>query len=520
MLRAEDLQPADLFQALWRQRLTAVALALVIGALAYAHSLFIPDRYTASTLVLVEEFDLPASYVASASTVNLRARLKTLSEQTLSRTRIDKLIDEFDLYSSPGDDTPWETRLASVRARIVVEVIGTEAFRLAYTHRDPKMAAKVANALAGFFISDSTQAVERQVRNTSSEIQDHLDSVGAQLLAKEAEIRAYKSGHMGMLPEQLASNTSTLGRLRQQLSDNAIDLTTFRGELQQQEALAGLAPGQPLSRSALGRARQIVASSPAADLDARLANESPLVRLEALKLRRDSLLQQYTARHPDVAALAAEIVRAERAAAGLVYSEHGSLPPPSGGGAGPPLAVTEARQQVSRLESSRADLRSQLAEYEQRVVGSPAVEEVLRVFERDHSSLSTKYQDLSGRTMEVALAGNLQRRGSPFASFRILDPAVVPQVPGSPIRFLYLLGGVFAGLALTCIAVVLREMLREPLNSAEQVERYAAIDVLASIPVVETARMVQRRRIWQLASVSTVGSVLTVVLILRLLMRS
>lgn len=518
MLRAEDLQPADLFRVLWRHRLAAVAFALVIGALSYAYSLFIPDRYTASTLVLVEEFDLPATYVASTSTVNLRARLKTLSEQTLSRTRIDKLIDEFDLYSSPGDETPWETRLASVRGRIAVEVIGTEAFRLAYTHQDPKMAAKVANALAGFFMADSTQAVERQVRNTSGEIQDQLDSIGAQLAAKEAEIREYKAGHLGMLPEQLATSMSALGRLRQQLGDNAVDLATARGQLQQQEALVGLAPGQTASLSALGRARQIVASSPAADLDARLANETPLVRLEALRLRRDALLQQYTARHPDVAALDAEIGRAERDAAGSVYPEHAS--PPADGVAGPQPAVAAARQQVGRLESSRAILRSQIADYEQRIVGSPEVEEVLRELERDHNSLSTKYQDLSGRTMEAELAGNLQRHGSPFASFRILDPAVVPQVPGSPNRILFLLGGLLAGLALTCTAVVLRETLREPLNSAEEVERYASVDVLASIPIVETDRMALRRRIRQIASVSTVGSVLALVLILRLLMRA
>ncbi len=520
MLRAEDLQPADLLQVLWRRRFMALACALVVGALAYAHSLFIPDHYTASTLVLVEEFDLPADYVASTSTVNLRAQLKTLSEQTLSRTRIERLIGEFDLYSTPGDATPWETRLVSVRGRIGVEVIGTEAFRLSYTHQDPKKAATVANALAGFFMADSTGAVERQVQNTSSEIRDQLDSIRLQLASKERQIREFKAASMGKLPEQLASNVSTLAGLNQQLRDNAGRLTLARGQQRQEEALAGLAPGQAASLSALDRARQLVASSPAAELGSRLASEQPLVRLEALRLRRDSLLQRYTARHPDVVSLDAEIERAERAvASGPAYVTQTGTATGAGGSESHP-AISTARQQVRSLESNRAALRAQIAEYEQRVVGSPAVEETLRELERDHGGLSAMYQDLSGRTIEAELAGNLQRNGSPFARFRILDPAAVPQVPGSPSRILYLLGGFFAGLTLTCVAVVLREMLREPLNSADEVERYAAIDVLASIPVVETDHLVWRRRVWQLVSASTVGSVLTVVLILRLLMRS
>jgi hypothetical protein len=160
-----------------------------------------------------------------------------------------------------------------------------------------------------------------------------------------------------------------------------------------------------------------------------------------------------------------------------------------------------------------------VAEYDRRVAGAPAVEQQMRVLEREHDSLLRNYIDLAGRNVEADLASDLQTADMPTSHFRVVDPAVVPSQPSSPLRMFFLLGGALAGIALVGGAAFLREVAVEPVNSASELERFGGLDVLASIPVVRTAQLVRRQRLIRVSSVAVVGSVLVVVFVLRVMVR-
>jgi len=517
VLRAEELTPADLFQVIWRQRFALVGFALAGAAIAYGYSLFIPDRYTAETLVLVEDAELPQKYVQSTSTLSLRARLDTLREQVLSRTRLEDLVSEYELVERGA---PLESAVAKVRRRIGITVIGRDGFRLSFTDEDPRMAARVANALAGFFIAESAEALERQVFNTATGIELQTAEVRQQLDAKEHEIATFKSANVMMLPGQFNKNLNMLQSLRQELRDNVSRASVVRGEL------AAL-PIEPMTSAAVVQtttardaARQILSAARTDDaITSRLASEHPLVQVEARRLQRDSLLRRFTERHPDVRWLVAEIASLEGQVAGagpyvpVVLGGGSSITQPSG------AARAALETEAGQLEIERTRLLADQVAYQARVDGGPAVEQQLRELQRERDSLDSNYSDLTGRNLEADLASDLQTANAPFASYRVIDPAVVPNNPTSPLRMLFLFGGAIAGIALVGGAAFLREMVFEPVNTASEIERFTELDVLASIPVVQTAKRLRRQRLIRIGSVTAVGSVLVVVFVLRVMMR-
>lgn len=519
MLRADDLAPGDLFHTVWRHRFMAVVAAIVCAAFAYGYSLFVPDLFVASTLVLVEDAGLPAGYARSTATLNLGERLNTLSERILNRTRLDQLMQESALFGNPRDPLEREAMLAKTRQRITLDVSGTEAFRISFKHEDPSVAAQVANALAAFFIRDSEQAVERQVEDTTSGLQAQLESVRLQLAGKEGEIRDFKTANLGMLPEQMSSNMQTITRLQQGLSAIAERLDAARNLRLELESQVPATQEAGVDISARAQARVLLSSGSSVDLQTRIASHPPRVRLEALRLQRDALLGRWTSRHPDVQMLEADIAALERQVARLPAASAAAgneNPAAATSGTDPRLAAV--RRDIRTLESQRAEAQGQLDATRLLVVGAPLVEERLRRLGREHDALLRNYEGLFNKNSEAELAGSLQGTG-PSASFRIVDAAVIPQRPSSPMRILFLLGGGFVGLGLVFAGAVLREMALEPLYDADEVEKYAEIPVLASIPFIETGESRRRLQIQRWVSAATVVGALVVVVLLRLMLR-
>ena len=236
-------------------------------------------------------------------------------------------------------------------------------------------------------------------------------------------------------------------------------------------------------------------------------------------MQRESLLRRFTERHPDVRLLTAEVAELTRqvASAGPYEQVSAGSPVVTAVQPGPQRAVLE--RQVRQLEGERTALLAELSEYQRRADGAASVERRLRNLERERNSLERNYTDVSSRSIEADLASDLQSANAPFSSYRVIDPAIVPSNPSSPLRVFFLLGGALAGIALVGAGSFLRETIFAPVNSASEVERFADLDVLASIPVVQTARFLRRQRLVRLGSITAVGSVLVVVFVLRVMMR-
>ena len=91
-----------------------LVVGLSIGIVAYK---LMPVVYKSETLITVVPQRVPDSYVRSTVTARIEDRIPAISEQILSRSRLERIITEFDLFKEQRARMPLEDVVQIVRAR-------------------------------------------------------------------------------------------------------------------------------------------------------------------------------------------------------------------------------------------------------------------------------------------------------------------------------------------------------------------------------------------------------------------
>jgi uncharacterized protein involved in exopolysaccharide biosynthesis len=230
---------------------------LAVSAATAVFSYFLPNVYTAETVILVDPQKVPESYVKATVTGDVRNRLGTLSQQILSATRLQKIIDTLNLFPEEKKKLSREELILQMRSSVVVQVLSDfsgaqdlQAFRISYSGKDPRLVAQVTNELANLFIEENLKARELQATGTTDFLQNQLQETRKALEEQEAKLKDFKLRHLGEMPEQQAASLQILGQLQSQLQLRGEALS--RAEQQRsytQNLMAGQAPVVDLDSS-------------------------------------------------------------------------------------------------------------------------------------------------------------------------------------------------------------------------------------------------------------------------------
>src|SRR5437899_1323293 len=123
-----ELTPEDYLAIARRRWLLLLIPTVVIGVGAYLVSLKIPNRYTSTALVLVDQPQVPENYVKSVIAEDVQQRLRTMTEQILSRSNLQPIIENFSLYKQDRS-APMEELVDRMRKAIKLEVLRDETGR-------------------------------------------------------------------------------------------------------------------------------------------------------------------------------------------------------------------------------------------------------------------------------------------------------------------------------------------------------------------------------------------------------
>ena len=134
-----------------------------------------------------------------------------------SRSRLETIIHDQDLYPQIRDRVPMEDLVARLTRGIKLEVRGTSTFRIYFEERDPVLAARVANAVAGLFITENVNARKAEARSTTLFLENELATKKADLEQQEGLISEFNRRHMAELPQQRDANFKMLEGLRDRL---------------------------------------------------------------------------------------------------------------------------------------------------------------------------------------------------------------------------------------------------------------------------------------------------------------
>src|SRR5271156_4860314 len=89
----------------------------------WSASWVLPSRYKSGTLILVEQPSMPKDYVTPNVTDDLQARLQSITQQILSRTRLLHIIQELNLYADKHGQLNQDELVERMRQDIEIELV-------------------------------------------------------------------------------------------------------------------------------------------------------------------------------------------------------------------------------------------------------------------------------------------------------------------------------------------------------------------------------------------------------------
>jgi succinoglycan biosynthesis transport protein ExoP len=480
MPEEESQGPSDLLKVALRRRWFFLGPLFGIGLLGFSGAQFVPLEYRSESFIIVDQQKVPEQYVTPNVLITLQRRLDSMTQQILSRSRLQRFIEDFGLYARDRQKKPMDDVIDAMRKKINIELVQAPGrnkedltgFRIHFTGQDPYLAQRVTGELTSLFIEQNVRDRTQQSMGTTAFLETELEQARKELADVEERVRLYKLQHLGQLPEQQQSNLQILSSLQAQLQANTAGLD--RAE-QQRTYLESMR-----SQYEAARGLQRPTEEPGATASAAPTTSSlPLAEatLADLWKRLNEASAKFTERHPEVMRLKKEVADWE-ATIQRLRSER------------MPLAEMDSKLKALQTEIENgkrdgADIRNRIRDVQNRLNMTPVREQELAGVTRQYESARTQYQSLLQKKMGSELASNLeQRQGG--EQFRLLDPASLPKRP-EPGRLKIILVGWALGAGLGIALVVLKEFMDTTIHRDSDLEARDLIDVLIRIPTLTTA---------------------------------
>lgn len=483
-----------------RGKLVAIVAGSVL-LVTYWVSMALPNLYTSSATILVEPQSVDEQLVDSGvRESDLNERLGLMTAEILSRSRLSAIIDDFKLYEDEWDEMERGEVVDYMRGFVSIEPVLNQleagqpgnrdvefnTFQIIFLHEDRLIARDVAQRIANDFINRNIKDRTSITAKSLEFMSDKIESLSKELATVEKAIADVKAESVGSLPDEMNANQNALQFATSDLRDAQRIFDSAQSD-------ASYWKNQALNSADVSTPNDIT---------------SPVYRMRALDLERNSLIARgYTAKHPDMVRIEAELV---------VLREQMKS---HSGEEGEPLSIGEqnARSEQRRAEQRAAAaaedvgrLRETIAGIEARIAATPAVAEKLDALSRNYDQLARTYQDFSNRLQQAGVQADMERRQL-GEKFRILESAEEAFEPSSPNRILLLSLGAILGLALGAGIGLVAEVTDTSLHTSNQLQTAMGIPVLASVPniMLESDRVARSQRLWR-ESLAAVGLVLFV----------
>ena len=479
MLGHRPLVVEDYFAILKRRGWMILIPALLLPIIAVAITYKITPIYTSQTLVLIEPQTVPDTYVKPIIAEDLDSRLASMKEQILSRSRLEPIIERFNL-GSPG--TNMDDKIVQTRKNIGITPIHSEiqgagglpGFSISFTASDPHTAQLVCREITSLFVSSNLQAREQSAEGTTAFLKGQLEQAKANLDQQDQKLAEFQKQYMGTLPEQQQPNMEMLNTLgtqldatTQQLSRLENDKTMVESMLAQETRQTPAAPG--------------LRSTPQADS----------IELQRLQDKEADLEARYTPDYPDVVAVQRQIcdLKKQMSAAPAASSTATPTAPHYDSPATMQLRaqLTGMNQAITQKKQQQGELQAQIRQYQGKIQSTPLVEAKMKDLTRDHQQAQEFYDSLLGKMNNSQMATDLERRQE-GENFKIMDDANLPDAPTFPNRTMFAIGGLVLGLGFGVLLIAFLEYRDKSLRTERDVWAFTKLPTLATIALIHETK--------------------------------
>jgi uncharacterized protein involved in exopolysaccharide biosynthesis/Mrp family chromosome partitioning ATPase len=261
----EELDLGALGRALWRRKVSILALTLAAAAITFIAVSMITPKYKSETRVLIEtreniflrpEAEKTAEPGATVDQEAVASQIQLILSRDLARDIIDKLKlgerSEFDpvlhgpsliktllgligIGRDPMTMTPEERVLKSFQERLLAyQAEKSRVIVIEFESEDPELAAQVANAVAAQYLVLQRSAKQTQTRAAGQWLAGEIDKLRTKVADAEAAVERYRS------KTNLFVGANNLSLSNQQLGDYSSQLAAARAQKADAEAKAWL----------------------------------------------------------------------------------------------------------------------------------------------------------------------------------------------------------------------------------------------------------------------------------------
>jgi uncharacterized protein involved in exopolysaccharide biosynthesis len=176
-----------------------------------------PEVYESDMLIQVIPQRIPSSFVQSTVTMRTIDRLTSLTEQILSRTELERLITDLELYPEERARLPMQDVVENMRLRQIKvdpvynrEARDADSFYVRFQYKDPVTARRVTERLGGLFIDVNARDRNALAIQTQQFLMSQLAESKKKLEETEMRMQAFREKNAGRLPTQVAVNMQAM----------------------------------------------------------------------------------------------------------------------------------------------------------------------------------------------------------------------------------------------------------------------------------------------------------------------
>ena len=424
-----------------------VVVALLVMTLGVVTSYLLPKKYEAQSTVFIEESVISDLVKGIAITPSMNDKIKVLSVSMLSRDTLSKVMRILDKDVDLETEALREAYMMDLRERISIRLDEKRGiFYITFVDRDPRFTRDFVNTMTQVYIESNTASKRDESLAASRFLSDQIAAIKKRIDLVEEEINQYKAKHGLKL-------TVDEGIIRFEIANAEKRLESIRArrfELETQERLFPSGGG--------GQGGGV------AEMERQLA----------------TLLTTYTESHPKVVRLKGAI------AAAKANPSMGT----GDGGAGRGKAFIQAE-----LQSNKAAEEAQLRVIEENMAllrELPTLRTGMNELIRKKENDVQLYGQLTTRLGQSEMSKQMEMENKSM-TFRIVDPAVLPDKPISPKRLLIMFASLVAGICVSTGLIVLPYMMGGAVKSITDL-RVFNMRVLAVLPLIPKPEEDRRRK--------------------------
>lgn len=460
--------------ALYRYKYLFIAVSLVVMTGIGVYSVTLPKIYRADTTVFIESNVIDELVRGIAITPRMEDRISVLQAAILSRDMIMKTLEEINSDVLTRSESAQQEYVARLQQRTRINITRQmDRFTVSIEDPDPYFAQRFINTLVSLYVEESLSSTREETYGANRFLQEQLDSFKVKLEAAEDRIIDFRR-RQGVFFS--VDESATLAQIRDMMNQvEEIELTedTLRARQAQLN-------------------EQLSSTSETVDM---VSEASANNRLMEMENRLSNLLLRYTENYPEVIRLKFEIESlkqrledpqtAQQERGGTRMTTTNPLHQQLQG------QLYEVESELSSLAARKRNLQQNIAAREQQLKVVPEAQKELAILVQERDSYRSTYNDLLARMGQSEVSTQMEVANK-AATFRVVDPAVLPQMPISPnmLRMLLLAvaGGFGCGLGLVFLLENMDSRIRDTAILDE-----LGVEILAVVPNI-TDPAAQKRR--------------------------